>query len=80
MFARDYATDVASVGEAQAQALEQARQMLEQTEKPDRPSGAPESHDKEMERAELMLADAKKSPDKLGAAVSRREVGLSGAS
>ena len=68
----DYATDVGTVGEAQAQALEQAKQMLSEVKKP-------EIHDalkkaiQEMERAESMLADAKSSPEKLTAAVTAEE-------
>jgi hypothetical protein len=66
--ADDYATDLATVGESQEQALEQARQMLQETEKPDT-RVALQTAIKEMERAEKTLQIAKKSPADLPAAV-----------
>jgi hypothetical protein len=72
LFAGDYATDIASVGEAQAQALEQARGMLEQTENPTTRQALQKAI-QDMEHAELTLADAKKSPEKLSAAVSAEQ-------
>jgi hypothetical protein len=67
-----YATDVATVGEAQAQALDQAREMLEKTEQPKLKQDL-ESAIKEMERAESMLTDAKKKPEKLAEAVAAEQ-------
>ncbi|HEX4121102.1 MAG TPA: hypothetical protein VH619_10835 [Verrucomicrobiae bacterium] len=72
LFGAGYATDVAIVGEAQAQALDEAREMLARTEKP-------AAHDalqkaiKEMERAESMLTDAKNKPETLAAAVAAEQ-------
>jgi hypothetical protein len=76
-FARDFAGDVALVGEAQAQALEQAREMLGQTQNPAM-HDALQNSIKEMERTELLLADAKKSPDKLNAAITAEESAYQG--
>ncbi len=76
-FAADYATDITSVGDAQAQALEQARQLLGQTEKPDARQALQKAI-QDMERAELVLADAKKSPEKLGAAVAAEQSAYQG--
>jgi hypothetical protein len=68
LFAENYAVDIATVGQAQAQALEQARQMLGRTENPTARQALQKAI-QEMEHAQLMLADAKKAPEKLGAAV-----------
>jgi hypothetical protein len=68
LMADDYAADITSVGQAQAQALEQAQQMLARTEKPPAREALQKAI-QEMERAQLMLADAKNAPEKLGAAV-----------
>ncbi|HEX3717167.1 MAG TPA: hypothetical protein VH595_04295 [Verrucomicrobiae bacterium] len=71
-FGAGYTNDVATVGEAQAQALDEARAMLERTEKP----AAKEALQKaieEMERAKTMLADAKKKPETLEAAVAAEQ-------
>ena len=76
-FAADYATDITSVGDAQAQALEQARQLLGQTEKPDARQALQKAI-QDMERAELVLADAKKSPEKLRAAVAAEQSAYQG--
>jgi hypothetical protein len=72
LFARDYATDIASVSEAQAQALEQAQQLLAQTQNPTSREALQKAI-KEMQHAELMLADAKNAPEKLGAAVAAEQ-------
>jgi hypothetical protein len=77
LFAGDYASDIAIVGEAQARALEQAKGMIEQTENPTMREALQKAI-QEMERAELMLTDAKKTPDKLGAAVSAEESAYQG--
>ncbi len=76
-FAGNYATDIATVGEAQAKALEQARQMLTQTENPTAHQALQKAIE-QMERAGLMLADAKKAPEKLGAAVIAEESAYQG--
>jgi hypothetical protein len=68
LFAEDYAAGIASVGQAQEQALKQARQMLGQAENPTTRQALQKAI-QEMEHAEVMLAEAKKAPEKLGAAV-----------
>ena len=67
-----YASDLTVVHEAQAQALQQARELLAQGENlRDRP--ALETAIKEMERAQAALDDAKKSPEKLPAALAAEQ-------
>jgi hypothetical protein len=68
----DYASDIGTVHEAQAQALEQARQMLAQGEGV-RDRGALEAAIKEMERAETALEAAKKSAENLPAALAAEQ-------
>jgi hypothetical protein len=77
LFADDYASDVKSVGEAQAQALQQARQMLQRTDHPATHQTLQKAI-QEMEHAQSMLADAAKSPEKLAAAVTEEESAYQG--
>ena len=72
LFAGDLASDLATVGEAQEQALEQARQALESAENP-QARNALQSAIKEMERAKTALEQAKKSPAQLPAAVASEQ-------
>jgi len=72
VFAASYTNDVATIGEAQAAALDQAKEMLEQTENP-RMKQALQKAIQEMERAQMMLADAKRKPEALGAAVTAEQ-------
>lgn len=68
----DYASDIVVVRDAQNQALDQAREMLEKAENlRDRP--ALETAIKEMERAQAALDDARKSPEKLPAALAAEQ-------
>lgn len=77
VFAEDYAAGVTTVGEAQAQALEQAKQMLAQTENPTTRQALQKAiHD--MEHAESTLSDAKTAPEKLGAAVAAEQSAYQG--
>jgi hypothetical protein len=67
-----YASDIVVVSDAQQQALDQARQMLAQSENAsDR--AALETAVKEMERSQAALESAKKSPDKLSAAIAAEQ-------
>ena len=75
----DYATDIATVGEAQTQALEQAMQMLAQAKKPEIRDALNKAM-QDMKHAQLMLADAKNSPEKLTAALTAEEAAYQGAS
>jgi hypothetical protein len=68
----DYATDLATVGESQEQALEQARQLLEEAENPG-PRAALQTAIKEMESAEKTLQTARKNPADLPAAVAAEQ-------
>ncbi len=68
----DYSSDIGVVRDAQIQALEQARQMLEKGEGL-RDRSALETAIKEMERAQSALDDARKSPDKLPAALAAEQ-------
>ncbi|HEX3988070.1 MAG TPA: hypothetical protein VHZ30_01485, partial [Verrucomicrobiae bacterium] len=68
----DYATDIATVSEAQEQALEQAKAMLAQVKKPEIRDALNKAI-QDMKHAQLMLADAKTSPEKLSAAVTAEE-------
>jgi hypothetical protein len=68
----DYASDMTVVREAQDQALEQAKQMLAEGENL-RDRNALETAIKEMERAQSALEQARKSPDKLPAAVAAEQ-------
>jgi Mg2+ and Co2+ transporter CorA len=70
--ADDYAADLATVGESQKQALQQGREMLEETEDP-RPRAALQTAIKEMERAEKMLQTARKNPADIPAAVAAEQ-------
>jgi hypothetical protein len=72
VFGAGYATDVSTIGEAQAAALDQAKEMLGQTENP-RMKQALQKAIQEMERAQMILADAKKKPDALSAAVAAEQ-------
>jgi hypothetical protein len=67
-----YASDIAVVHDAQAQALEQAKQMLAQGENL-RDRNALETAIKEMERAQAALDEAKKFPEKLPAALAAEQ-------
>ncbi len=68
----DYASDLTVVHAAQVQALAQARELLAQGENGrDRP--ALETAIKEMERAQAALDDARKSPEKLAAALAAEQ-------
>lgn len=68
----DYSSDIGVVRDAQNQALEQAKQMLENGEGL-RDRSALETAIKEMERAQSALDDARKSPDKLPAAIAAEQ-------
>ena len=74
----DYASDLVVVHDAQAQALEQARQMLAQGENL-RDRSALETAIKEMERAQAALGEAEKIPGKIARRARRRTGRLSGA-
>jgi hypothetical protein len=63
-----YATDIATVDDAQKDALEQAREMLKQTENPTQ-RAALQTAIKEMERAETSLQAAQKNSADIPAAV-----------
>jgi hypothetical protein len=68
----DYASDVLVVQDAQKQMLAQARQMLGQIEEP-QARQALATAIKEMERSATMLEEAKRTPDKLPAALSAQQ-------
>lgn len=68
----DYSSDLTVVHDAQEQALQQAREMLAQGENV-RDRSALETAIKEMERAQAALTDAKKSPEKLSAALAAEQ-------
>jgi hypothetical protein len=68
----DYSSDLTVVHDAQEEALQQAREMLAQGENL-RSGPALETAIKEMERAQAALEGAKKSPDKLPAAIAAEE-------
>jgi len=68
----DYATDLATVGESQQDALEQAKQMLGETENA-APRAALQTAIKAMESAEKSLQAAKKNPADLPAAVAAEQ-------
>ena len=68
----DYSSDISTVHDAQAQALEQARQMLAQGEGV-RDRSALEAAIQEMERAQAALDAAQKSPEKLSAALAAEQ-------
>ncbi len=70
--AADDASDLATVGEAQQQALDQARQALERSENPQTRQTL-QTAIQEMERAKAALEDAKKTPSKLPAAVAAEQ-------
>ena len=68
----DYASDIVVVHEAQEQALQQARELLAQSENSqDRP--ALEAAIRAMERAQAALGEAKNSPEKLPAALAAEQ-------
>lgn len=68
----NYASDVGVVLEAERQALEQARQLLESGENT-RDRSALETAVKEMERSRSALEAAKKSPEKLAVAIAAEQ-------
>jgi hypothetical protein len=68
----DYATDIATVGESQEEALEQARQLLEESENPTA-RAALKTAITEMEAADKSLQAAKKNPADLPAAVTAEQ-------
>ncbi|MGA2750290.1 MAG: hypothetical protein ABSG59_16060 [Verrucomicrobiota bacterium] len=68
----DYPADVATVRQAQEQALDQARQMLGQIDDPAKRRDI-ETAVKDMERADAALDQAGKNPEKLAAAVAAEE-------
>jgi hypothetical protein len=68
----DYSSDLTVVHDAQEQALQQARELLAQGENV-RDRSALETAIKEMERAQAALDDAKKSPEKLSAALAAEQ-------
>ena len=67
-----YASDITVVSDAQQQALDQARQMLAQSENANEHS-ALDTAIKAMERAQAALEQAKKSPEKLPAAIAAEQ-------
>jgi len=67
----DFLTDLDVVVDAQGQALEQARQMLENAEGGDHT--ALQSVIKEMERSRAALEEARKTPDKLAEAIAAEQ-------
>jgi hypothetical protein len=68
----DYSSDIAVVDDAQAEALKQARALLEETEAPLRRE-ALQTAIKEMERSRKLLEAAKKTPSELPAAVASEQ-------
>jgi hypothetical protein len=70
--AGDYAADLATVGESQKEALEQAKQMWEESENATA-RAALQTAIKEMERADKSLQAAKKNPADLPAAVTAEQ-------
>src|SRR6185312_774540 len=68
----DYATDISTVTDAEGQALQQAKEALDQTEDAGAHT-ALETAIKEMEKAQVALAAAKSSPGKLGAALTAEQ-------
>jgi hypothetical protein len=68
----DYASDIATVRDAQGEALQQAKEALDQTEDAGAHS-ALETAIQEMEKAETALDTAKNSPDKLGPALTAEQ-------
>jgi hypothetical protein len=77
VFADDYASDIKSVGEAQAQGLQQARQLLARMENPANREALQKAI-QEMEHAQLLLAGAAKAPEKLGAALTEEQLAYEG--
>ncbi|MGA2177674.1 MAG: hypothetical protein ABSH38_22090 [Verrucomicrobiota bacterium] len=72
LLAADDGSDLATVGEAQEQVLQQARQALERAGNP-QVRGALETAVKDMERAKAALERAKKTPAELPAAVAAEQ-------
>src|SRR6185437_12183665 len=68
----DYASDIDTVTEAEGQAVQQAKEALDQTEDASAHS-ALETAIQEMEKAQTALAAAKNSPSKLGAALTAEQ-------
>src|SRR5665213_1397587 len=68
----DYTTDIATVGESQKEALEQARQMLVEAENPTL-RAALQTAIKDMERADKSLQAAKQNAADLSSAVSAEQ-------
>ena len=67
-----YTSDISTLAEAQSDVLQQAREMLEKSEKPTEHQALAAAI-KEMERAKAALSEAKNSPDKLPAAITAEE-------
>ena len=68
----NYSTDIVTVSESQKEALDKARQLLEETENP-RMRSALQTAVKEMEGAEKTLQAAIKSPSDLPSAVAAEQ-------
>jgi predicted nucleic acid-binding Zn-ribbon protein len=77
VFAGDYASDLKTVGEAQAEAIQQARQMLERMENPTSRQALQKAV-QTMEHAQILLSEAAKSPEKLAAAVTEQQLAYEG--
>ena len=75
----DYATDIATVGEAQTQALEQAMQMLAQAKKPEIRDALNKAME-DMKHAQLMLAGREEFTGKTQRCHHHRGGRVSGAS
>ena len=67
-----YVSDIGTVTDAQEQALNQAKHLLEQTESPTARNSL-DAAIKQMERSIAALADAKSKPEKLSAAVAAEQ-------
>jgi hypothetical protein len=70
--AANYSSNLVIIVEAQQQALEQAREMLEEIES-ERERGSLQAAIKEMERSQAALEAAEKSPEKLPAAIAAQQ-------
>ncbi|HLX70442.1 MAG TPA: hypothetical protein VKV04_12515, partial [Verrucomicrobiae bacterium] len=67
-----YAADIGTVSDAEAQALEEAKGLLQETQNPATRTSL-DAAIKDMERSMAALADAKNKPDKLPAAVAAEQ-------
>ena len=67
-----YSSDIGTVTDAQQQALEEAKNLLEQTENPATRNSL-DAAIKQMEKSMTALADAKSNPQKLSAAVAAEQ-------